>query len=39
MPTGDVGEILISGVTVTNGYWRNKKATAEAFDAEGFYHR
>ena len=29
--------LAVRGPNVTPGYWRNKKATAEAFDADGFY--
>lgn len=38
VPTGQTGEILMRGVSVTYGYWRSAKATAETFDSEGFYH-
>ncbi|MGD8486116.1 MAG: AMP-binding protein [Chloroflexota bacterium] len=31
-------EILVSGPTVTPGYWRDPEATAAAFDDEGWYH-
>lgn len=31
-------EILVSGPTVFPGYWRDPEATAEALDAEGWYH-
>jgi len=33
---GDDGEILVKGVCVFDGYWRNETATADAFDAEGW---
>ncbi|MER6957171.1 FadD3 family acyl-CoA ligase [Streptomyces sp. NPDC000618] len=33
-----VGEILVRGYNVTNGYWDDPEATAEAIDAEGWLH-
>ena len=32
-----VGEIIVSGATVTNGYWRDPEATREAF-RDGWFH-
>jgi feruloyl-CoA synthase len=37
VPTGDKLELRVRGPNVTPGYWRDPKATAQAFDAEGFY--
>ncbi|MFI7442211.1 AMP-dependent synthetase/ligase [Nonomuraea indica] len=34
----DDGEILVRGRHVFAGYWNNDQATAEAIDAEGWYH-
>ncbi|MFI7110629.1 AMP-dependent synthetase/ligase [Nonomuraea sp. NPDC050227] len=35
---GDDGEILAKGRNVFHGYWKNDAATAEAVDADGWYH-
>ena len=37
VPDGDKLEGRVKGPSVTPGYWRNPKLTAEAFDDEGFY--
>lgn len=38
LPAGDVGEILLKGSSIFIGYWRNEAVTAEAIDADGWYH-
>jgi len=32
----DDGEVLVKGIAVFDGYWKNEKATAETFDGEWF---
>jgi long-chain acyl-CoA synthetase len=38
LPTGDVGEIVIRGHNVMKGYFNRADATAEAIDADGWFH-
>lgn len=34
---GDDGEVLLKGPHVFSGYWKNPQATADAFDADGWF--
>ncbi|WP_149276996.1 feruloyl-CoA synthase [Pareuzebyella sediminis] len=36
-PDGDKYEARCKGPNLTPGYWKNKRATCDAFDEEGFY--
>jgi long-chain acyl-CoA synthetase len=38
VPEGEVGEIAIRGHNVMKAYWRRPDATAEAIDADGWFH-
>jgi len=35
---GEVGELLLKGPHVSQGYWNNPDATAEALDGDGWFH-
>ncbi|QLQ36675.1 non-ribosomal peptide synthetase [Micromonospora robiginosa] len=35
MPPGDVGELVVSGPSVTRGYWRDEAATAAVYGSDG----
>ncbi|MGJ4859900.1 class I adenylate-forming enzyme family protein [Labrys sp. La1] len=36
LPQGEIGEVVISGDCVSQGYWRDEKATEEAFSDGGW---
>ncbi len=38
VPLGERGEIAVRGPNVMKGYWNRSEATAEAIDAEGWFH-
>jgi fatty-acyl-CoA synthase len=38
LPTGERGEVLIKGYNMLDGYHRDPVKTAEAIDADGWYH-
>lgn len=38
VPAGEQGEVVIRGPNVMKGYWNRPDATAEAIDAEGWFH-
>jgi malonyl-CoA/methylmalonyl-CoA synthetase len=37
LPAGEMGEFEIKGPNLCSGYWLRPEATAESFDAEGFF--
>lgn len=37
LPKGEIGELRLAGPHVSLGYYRNKEATSQAFDEEGFF--
>lgn len=38
LPVGERGEVLIRGYNLFDGYYKDAEKTAEALDAEGWYH-
>jgi acyl-CoA synthetase (AMP-forming)/AMP-acid ligase II len=38
VPTGETGEILVKGFNVMRGYFDDARATADAFDEDGYLH-
>lgn len=36
--TGEIGELLVRGPNVADGYWKQPQKTAASFDDEGWFH-
>jgi malonyl-CoA/methylmalonyl-CoA synthetase len=37
MPTGEIGQLIVKGENVFNGYWQMPEKTAEEFTADGYF--
>jgi long-chain acyl-CoA synthetase len=37
-PVGEVGEVVVRGSLVMQGYWNRPEATAQAIDSDGWFH-
>jgi len=37
-PAGVAGELLLRGPNLSPGYWRDRQASAEVFDSDGWFH-